>query len=713
MCRIATDWVPEAISRKCPESVRFVLCGVTSEGGDAGSNPITRLVLVNVKALQRILFFRRATAGLNHGSYVHIDSLSLTLVEEDSKAAAILANQTQYNQHLKSSKKKLRYFPAAFRHIKDDVDPSSTIEQGYFPSEEERMTLRRVPEKLNWATFSIGICELAERFSFYGATQVFSNFVNRHRPIIDGHISASGAAKHLNTPSGALGLGTQVANGLVTFNQFWCYITPLLGAYIADVYTNRFNALCIGVGFSMVGHILLVISAIPNILDNSHGALACFIIAMIIMGFGTGFFKSNCSVLIADQIRFKQQTVVTLPTGEKVIIDPALTLQRLYLWFYLVINIGSCAGELGMVYAEKWVGFWLAYLLPTLVFTIPIPVLWFGRNFYDVAPPNGSVLSQALKACGLVIRKNWSWNPVRLLFNAQSNTYWDCVKPSLLPESERKPWMGYEDVWIDELRRGVKACAVFLLFPLYWLCYNQIVNNLIVQAGQMDIGSTPSEIVSVLDPIFVIIFVFVFNTGVYPLMTKMKLPFTPIKRITTGFFFASAGMIWAAVLQHNVYTSNSCGNRVGDDITINGVDCSKAYSSISVWAQAGSYALVAVSEILASVTSLEIAVLMAPNNMRSIIMGVSLFTTAFASAIGEAFTPLSINPMFVVNYAVLAGLAFAGGIFFWIFFYSLDRKQEEMNLIGQEGYNESKEDNISGREPSISAMEKPLTDLHP
>lgn len=624
-----------------------------------------------------------------------------------------MANQVQYEQHLMASDQSPEQFPAALGHLADRVHPPSKDEDGYFPTDEERLTLRRVPEKLNWATFSIGVCELAERFSFYGATQVFSNFLNRHRPVIDGNVSATGAAKHLDTPSGALGFGTQVANGLVTFNQFWCYITPLLGAYVADVYTNRFNALCIGVAFAMVGHILLVISAIPSVLDDSHGALACFIIALVIMGFGTGFFKSNCSVLIADQIKIKQQTVVTLRTGEKVIIDPALTLQRLYLWFYLMINIGSCAGELGMVYAEKWIGFWLAYLLPTLVFIIPIPVLWFGRKYYKVAPPNGSVLSQALKACGLVIRKNWSWNPRRLVRNAKSGSCWDCAKPSLLPESERKPWMGYEDVWIDELSRGVKACAIFILFPLYWLCYNQIVNNLIVQAGQMQIGSTPSEIVSVLDPIFVIIFVFVFNTGVYPLMTRMKLPFTPIKRITVGFFFASAGMIWAAVLQHYIYIRGECGNRVGDSITINGYDCSTTPAHLSVWIQSGSYALVAASEILASVTSMEIAVLMAPNNMRSIIMGVSLFTTAFASAIGEAFTPLSVNPLFVINYGVLAGLAFVGGILFWLFFRRVDRNQEKLNLIGQEGYYETKEGSEPSEEPSLSTMEKPHADLHP
>ena len=174
--------------------------------------------------------------------------------------------------------------------------------------------------------------------------------------------------------------GSETAHGHVTFNQFWCYITPLLGAYVADVYTGRFNALCLGVAFAMVGHILLVISAIPSVLDDADGAIGCFAVAIVIMGFGTGLFKSNCSVLIADQMKVKEQTVVKLKTGERVIIDPALTMERLYLWFYLMINIGAFGGQLGMVYAEKWVGFWLSYLLPTLVFLIPFTVWWFGRK---------------------------------------------------------------------------------------------------------------------------------------------------------------------------------------------------------------------------------------------------------------------------------------------------------------------------------------------
>lgn len=43
--------------------------------------------------------------------------------------------------------------------------------------------------------------------------------------------------------------------------------------------------------------------------------------------------------------------------------------------------------------------------------------------------------------------------------------------------------------------------------------------------------------------------------------------------------------------------------------------------------------------------------------MRSLVMAFSLFQTALASAIGEAFNPLTADPLLVANYAVAGGLA--------------------------------------------------------
>lgn len=604
-------------------------------------------------------------------------------------AAVGLVGQDEYNRHLQEAGKKPEHLPVGLTHT-GDAALVSDVRDGTFPTDEERATLRRIPEKMSMAAFSIGVCELAERFSFYGATQVFTNFITNRIPLVDGHYSSTGASHH-GHKSGALGKGSRVANGLVTFNQFWCYVTPLLGAWVADTYLGRFNALVLGTVIAMVGHILLVISGLPVLLPDTpdgstSGAMACFVIAIIVMGFGTGFFKANCSTLIAEQIKVKEQTVVTLKTGERVIIDPALTLARLYMWFYLMINVGAFGGQIGMSFAEKYVGYWLAFLLPTLVFIIPFPVLWWGRNYYVKRAPDGSVLSRALHAWGMAIRTNWTWNLPTFIKRCRSDSFWDSVRPSNVPVAQRQPWMVYDDVWIDELSRGIKACAVFILFPFYWLCYNQIINNLIVQANQMDVGQAPSEIVAQLDPIFIIIFVFVLNMGLYPLLDYMRIPFTPIKRIVVGFFLASFAMVWSSVLQHYIYQTNPCGKHVGDAVTLNGVDCEGVYSHLTVWIQSGAYVLMAISELFASVTSMEIAMLMAPKNMRSIVMSISLFTTAIAAALGEAFTALSANPLFVVNYAVFAGLSFAGGILFWIVFSSTDKKQEELNLIGQHSY---------------------------
>lgn len=596
------------------------------------------------------------------------------------------ADHAIYEHHLQEAGKE-ETLPPALNHLGDGRKVDDDVVDWHFPSEEERNTLRRVPEKINFPTFAIGICEFAERFSYYGATQVYNNFIKNSRPVdpTNGEVSRTGAPKGPqadNLHPGALGMGSRASTGLVTFNMFWCYITPLFAAWVADSYLGRFKTICWGVLIAEIGHILLVIAGIPGVMDDNEGAKACFIIALVVMGTGTGVFKSSCAVLVAEQMKVKEQTVVKLKSGEQVIIDPALTTARIYVWYYAMINIGSLAGQLGMIYAEKDVGYWLAFLLPTLVFLLPIPVLWFGRNYYVSVPPQGSVLATAARAWARAIKGAWSWNPMQFARNCASSHYWDAAKPSMV-QGEKPSWMKYTDSWVDELNCGVKACAIFVYFPLYWVCYNQMTGPLLTQALQMDLDGSPNELVSQLDPIFCIVFCFLLNLVLYPLIDRYRIPFTPIKRITLGFFFVCASMIWAAVLQHYIYQRNPCGDRVGDDIFITGpdgseIDCSQAYASINVWAQAGPYVLIALSEMFASIVSMEVAMIMAPKNMRSIVMAIGTFTTAIAAAIGEAFVALSANPLFVVNYGVFAGLSFVGGILFWLTFYKLDRKADEL-----------------------------------
>lgn len=62
------------------------------------------------------------------------------------------------------------------------------------------------------------------------------------------------------------------------------------------------------------------------------------------------------------------------------------------------------------------------------------------------------------------------------------------------------------------------------------------------------------------------------------------------------------------------------------------------------------YILIAISEIFASITGLEYAFTKAPQNMRSLVMSFFLFTSAVASAIGEAFVCESFDWPFSWNH---------------------------------------------------------------
>ena len=58
-------------------------------------------------------------------------------------------------------------------------ETDSTITE---PTMEEMKTLRRVGEPINWQAMTVTFVEFCERFSYYGTTAVFVNFIQQPRP---------------------------------------------------------------------------------------------------------------------------------------------------------------------------------------------------------------------------------------------------------------------------------------------------------------------------------------------------------------------------------------------------------------------------------------------------------------------------------------------------------------------------------------------------
>jgi POT family proton-dependent oligopeptide transporter len=148
-------------------------------------------------------------------------------------------------------------------------------------------------------------------------------------------------------------------------------------------------------------------------------------------------------------------------------------------------NVGTLVGQITMTYSEKvwfhppariydssclflqYVGFWLAYTLPTVVFLMCPIVLFAARKRYIRYPPTGSVLVIFFRLIRFASHGRWSLNPFRTWRNLTANDFWDSAKPSHIEPEERPRWMRFDDQWVDEVRRGLKACAVFCWYPLY------------------------------------------------------------------------------------------------------------------------------------------------------------------------------------------------------------------------------------------------------
>lgn len=478
-------------------------------------------------------------------------------------------------------------------------------------------------------------------------------------------------------------MGQQASTGIGTFNQFWVYLIPLFGAYVADTYLGRYKTICYALAIAIVGHIILVVSAIPPVIVHQKNSLASFLIGLIIMGIGTGTFKPNISPMIAEQLRVTKMTCKVLPSGERVIVDPTVTQSRVYHYFYLFINIGALVGQIGMVYAEKYVGFYLAYLLPTILLCVCPAVVWYCRDKYVRAPPEGSVLGKAVGLLLMATKGRWSINPVKTYQNFHDGTFWEKVKPSAIAPENRPKWMTFDDQWVDEVARGFAACSVFCWVPLYWLTYNQLNNNLTSQAAVMKLNGLPNDVLSNLDPFALIILIPICDIFIYPFLRKMKINFSPIKKITAGFYTGAAAMIWAAVIQAYIYKYSECGHNAAgtkpDPAGGDPIQCTPV--NINVWAQTGSYVLIAISEILASITTLEYAFSKAPKNMRSLVMAFNLFMSAIAAALGEAFVTLSEDPLLVWNYGTMAVLSFIGGTCFWFQYRKLDHDDDRLNML--------------------------------
>ncbi|KAI7825280.1 peptide transporter PTR2-A [Gamsiella multidivaricata] len=481
------------------------------------------------------------------------------------------------------------------------------------------------------AAWLIIVTELCERFAYYGASMLFQRYMLQR-----------------------LLLGKSKATAISRGFNFFSYMTAIFGAAVADKWLGKFKTVLLFAIIYTLGLVLLTVSAIDSLRETV--ALPGFLVSIFcLISWGTGGIKSNVSAFAAEQLPIEDY-----PHPKKVgyTVNHAVTVERLFRYFYMAINIGGLLGQ-GITPAVSSYAWDIAYMIPAIAFVVGIIVFALGRNKYYDRPPNGNVLGKCIRCITYAFRHR---------HERPEGTHW--VQSALPRNGETFEW---DAKFVKDLERTYHACKVFCIYPLYWALYNNMTDNFV----NMGINMTrpnwlKPEMLSFVNSLVIVIFIPILDTFIFPMLRKAGFRLGPVNRIIIGFCIVTFCFVYVTVLQHFLYKSGPYYNFTGKDPNGNHVDVptdiSLMINELTIWAQLPAYILIGISEIFSSATGLEFAFRSAAPELKSVVMSLFLCTNAFGSLIGMILAIWSSDPNFVYLYAAQAvAMAIMTVLFAWRF----------------------------------------------
>jgi proton-dependent oligopeptide transporter, POT family len=283
------------------------------------------------------------------------------------------------------------------------------------------------------------------------------------------------------------------------------YLTPLLGAYIADRIWGKYKTIMYLSLVYCAGH------AVLSIWETENGLYA----GLFLVAIGSGGIKPCVSAHVGDQFKKGQEAL----------------LAKIFNLFYFMINFGSFFSTLITPWTLSRYGASVAFGVPGVLMFIATFIFWLGRNQFVHVPPtksDGNGFLAVLKTA--------------LTTPAQTGVgFWD----KGLQKHGKDAVEGAKAVW--------DVSKVFAAVSVFWALFDQHGSSWVIQATKMDLVfmGIPFEAsqISAWNPIMVMGLIPVFIYGVYPVLEKWGVTLSPLRRMTIGMFIASISFAMAAMIQ--------------------------------------------------------------------------------------------------------------------------------------------------------------------
>ncbi|XP_045786463.1 protein NRT1/ PTR FAMILY 8.1-like [Trifolium pratense] len=421
-----------------------------------------------------------------------------------------------------------------------------------------------------------------------------------------------------------------------------CYITPLIGAFVADAYLGRFwTIFCFSIVY-VIGMTLLTLSAsVPGMKPTcytkddchaTHEQSAIFFVALYLIALGTGGIKPCVSSFGADQFDDADEVEKEHKSS-------------FFNWFYFSINIGALIAASLLVWIQDNVSWGLGFGIPAVAMAIAVVSFFSGTRLYRNQKPGGSPITRICQVIVASIRKYNVEVPEdeshlyetqetlsaiqgsRKLGHSNGLRFFD--KAAVLENSDNardtnNPWRLCTITQVEELKAIIRLLPIWATGIIFATVYGQMSNYFVLQGETMNTHlrkfKIPPASLSIFDTLSVIFWVPVYDKIIVPLARKFsgkKNGLTQLQRMGIGLFISIFSMLYALTLEH---------------FRLRMVKRDNYYKlkevPMSIFLQVPPYFIIGCAEVFTFIGQLEFFYEQAPDAMRSFCSALSLLTVA-------------------------------------------------------------------------------------
>ncbi|RCV24600.1 hypothetical protein SETIT_5G098600v2 [Setaria italica] len=450
-----------------------------------------------------------------------------------------------------------------------------------------------------------------------------------------------------------LGQGNAVAANKVTNWIGTCYITTLIGAFLADAYLGRYWTIASFMTIYILGLAMQAMTSsvkglVPSSCDNggvchpTEPQTAAVFVALYLVALGTGGIKPCVSSFGADQ--FDESDAREQKSKSS-----------FFNWFYFSINLGALVASSVMVYVQTHVGWGWGFGIPAAVMAVAVATFFLGTPLYRHQRPGGSPLTRIAQVLVAAARK-WDvavpadtsqlhetadgesgiagsrklehTDQFRFLDKSAVETAGDKEAPAA------SAWRLCTVTQVEELKTVARLLPVWATGIVLQAAFSQMSTMFVLQGNTVDLRmgpkfSIPSASLTIFDTLSIVALVPVYDRLVVPAarsVTGRPRGFTQLQRMGVGLAVSVFAMLAAGALE--VVRLHAVGRR--------GLYGARDVVPISIFWQVPQYLTAGAAEVFA----------LAPDAMRSLCTVLALTTHAlgnYLSTVSSGGSPDNLN----------------------------------------------------------------------